>query len=335
MKTLEKKSAVILTAIIILLSLTIPAYAESCYVHDPMENPKAAADIVVDPKAVYGYAPNPDSTRLGVYAQYDWSDEAFVADMQKQREDYHESIKELYQIKADMEAEGKSVEEIARAVSTRRNEIRMESYKDDPEGLEKLKESNLATFGNENGGTPDYFYEKYGSWETVIEKAFSTNAGADACLGLYDKYYYTYIIPDTQPASTETQPPAETTQPASEAEAATDAAQTPDNSEKKPNPVNIKAKTITLKSKKLKAKKQTIKPLTIKNAKGKVKCTLIKKGTSVIIRKKISVSNKGAITFKKGKYKKMTYKIALKITAAGNSTFKPKTISKTIRVKVK
>ncbi len=74
----------------------------------------------------------------------------------------------------------------------------MEAYANDPDGLEALKKSNLETYGNENGGTPEYFYKKYGSWETVIEKAFSTNAGADACLGLYDKYYYTYIIDDNE-----------------------------------------------------------------------------------------------------------------------------------------
>lgn len=197
---------VIMITIIALFSFSMTAYADSYYIHDPMDNPKAAADIIVDPNAVYGYAPNPDSPRLGVYAEYDWSDEAFVAEMKQERQEYHDSLEELYQIKADMEAEGRSVEDIARAVSTRRNEIRFESYKDDPEGLEKLKESNLATFGNENGGTPDYFYEKYGSWETVIEKAFSTNAGADAVLGLYDKYYYTYIIDEepTDPTTAET-----------------------------------------------------------------------------------------------------------------------------------
>ena len=37
----------------------------------------------------------------------------------------------------DALVETRSEEEIARAVSTRRNEIRMEFYKDDPEGLEK------------------------------------------------------------------------------------------------------------------------------------------------------------------------------------------------------
>ena len=75
----------------------------------------------------------------------------------------------------------------------RRNEIRLESYKDE-EKLELVKKSNLETYGNEFGPTADSLYEKYGSWQTVIEKACSTNAGMDACLGLYDEYYYTYGI---------------------------------------------------------------------------------------------------------------------------------------------
>lgn len=195
-KTIGKLSALMI-AVIALFTFSVPANAAGTYAHDPMANPKAAADIIVDPNAVYGYAPNPDSPRLGSFAQYDWSDKAFVVEMRHQREEYHKSIKELCQIKANMEAQGKSVEEIARAVSNRRNEIRMEAYKDDPEGLAKLKESNLKTYGNENGGTPEYFYAKYGSWETVIEKAFATNAGADACLGLYDEYYDTYFIDST------------------------------------------------------------------------------------------------------------------------------------------
>ena len=194
MKSTISRLIAISLIVLLTLSLSLSVSAVGYYTHDPMDNPKAAADIIVDPNAVYGYSPDPESPRLGSFADYDWSDEAFVAEMKQEREEYHESVKELYQIKADMEAAGSSVEDIARAVSARRNEIRMEAYKDDPEGLEKLKESNLAAFGNENGGTPEYFYEKYGSWETVIEKAFSTNAGADAILGLYDKYYDTYFI---------------------------------------------------------------------------------------------------------------------------------------------
>lgn len=215
MKKYVYKPIAVLFMLIALLIFSLSARAQSLYIHDPMENPKAAADIIVDPNAVYGYAPNPASTRMGAFADYDWSDEAFVAEMRSQREEYHRSVSELYQLKADMEAEGRTVEEIARAISTRRNEIRIQSYNDDPDGLEHLKQSNLAKYGNETGGTPEYYYAECGSWEAVIEKAFSTNAGADAILGLYDIYYDTYIInsptdstegqaPSTESANTET-----------------------------------------------------------------------------------------------------------------------------------
>ena len=43
-----------------------------------------------------------------------------------------------------------------------------------------------------------YLFEQYGSWETVITKAFSSNPGMDACLGLYDEMYDTYLIPDEE-----------------------------------------------------------------------------------------------------------------------------------------
>lgn len=95
-------------------------------------------------------------------------------------------------------------------------------------------------------------------------------------------------------------------------------------------------KKCTLYSKKLRLKKQTAKSLTIKNAKGTVKITKVKSGTTAKIYKKIKINSKtGAITFKKGKYAKKTYKIKLKITVSGNSTYKSKTLYKTVKVKVK
>ena len=190
----------LLVAAICLTGTAATTFAATPYVHDPMQNPKAAEDIVVNSDAVYGYSPNPDSPRLGYFADYDWTDKEFVEKMRETREEYHASMQELYDMITNMKAEGKDVETIARAVSTRRNEIRLESYKDDPVGLAKLKQSNLETYGDENGGSPDFFYAIYGSWEVVIEKALSTNAGADAVLGLYDKYYDTYMIDDV-PAS--------------------------------------------------------------------------------------------------------------------------------------
>ena len=191
-KIIKMLSGVLVMAL--LFVRPVQAYAGFQYEHDPMENPKAAKDIIVDENAVYGYSPNPESTRLGEYASYDWSDPEFVAKAQAERLEYHTKNAQLYQMINTMSAEGYTVEEIARCVSTRRNEIRIESYGDDKEGLEKLKASNLATYGREEGPTPDDLYAKYGSWETVIEKALSANPGMDACLGLYDMYYDTYFI---------------------------------------------------------------------------------------------------------------------------------------------
>lgn len=190
------RKTIILTVILIMANL-IPVSAAGPYEHDPMANPSAAADIVVDPNAVYGYAPSPESKRLKDYVEYNWSDPSLVAEMRQQRESYHESMKELYSMISAMKTAGAATKDIAIAVSTRRNELRLLAYEGDPEGLAKVKKSNLENYGNENGGTPEFFYKKYGLWETVIEKALSTNAGADACLGLYDKYYDTYFISPT------------------------------------------------------------------------------------------------------------------------------------------
>ena len=65
--------------------------------------------------------------------------------------------------------------------------------RDNPEGLAAVKKSNLEAYGNENGPTADSLFDKYGSWETVLVKSFGTNAGMDACCGLYDDYYTLYL----------------------------------------------------------------------------------------------------------------------------------------------
>ena len=93
---------------IVILSASAVAAAEP-YIHDPMANPNAAKDIVTDPNAVYGYAPSPTSSRLKDYVEYDWSDPAFVAKMRQQREDYHDSMKELYSMIRTMKTAGASV----------------------------------------------------------------------------------------------------------------------------------------------------------------------------------------------------------------------------------
>ena len=162
------------------------------YLHDPRKNPYAMADIVEDQTAIYGFRPGAEGS-LAIYATADWSDAEIVEKGRQERIDYHRSLESMYTMLDEMTAQGKSVEEIARAISTERNQIRLDSYKDDPEGLAALKKRNLDTYGHEEGPLPDELYQKYGSWEKVISKAFSANSGMDACLGLYDTYYDLYV----------------------------------------------------------------------------------------------------------------------------------------------
>ena len=183
-----------------LAMLAVPANAEPeagsgtfAYVHDPSDNPEAMKDIVRDETAVYGFRPS-ETGSLKQYASADWSDPETVEKGRQDRIAYHNSIEAMYSLLGQLRGEGKSVEEIARAVSEKRNEIRLESYRDDPEGLATLKQRNLEKYGHEEGPLPDELFEQYGSWEKVIEKAFSTNVGMDACLGLYDDYYDLYVF---------------------------------------------------------------------------------------------------------------------------------------------
>ena len=205
---IKKRISAVLAMLICLSLLTgtaafaaenVKAKEPFAYEHDPRDNPTAMRDIVVNPDAVYGFSPSKaeDST-LKEYADlFDWTDAEQVAAGREQRQAYHDSLEELYEMILEMTLADKDIESIARAVSQRRNELRLEAYKDDPEGLATVKKRNLETYGNELGPTQDSLYDKYGYWETVLLKALGTNAGMDACLGFYDEYYYLYFL-DTE-----------------------------------------------------------------------------------------------------------------------------------------
>ena len=114
------------------------------------------------------------------YVGFDWSDPELVngEDGRLARVAYHESIAQMYLLLNDMKEAGASTEEIARAVSSLRNQLRMEAS----EGLETLKARNLEKYGHEEGPLPDESFEKYGSWEIVIEKAFIFSCAPDGRL---------------------------------------------------------------------------------------------------------------------------------------------------------
>ena len=163
------------------------------YQHDPRLNPYAMEDIVEDENAVYGFRPV-ETGNLKQYAGIAWDDPEEVGKKRAERIAYHDSFSELYDLAGKMFAQGAEIEEIARAVSTRRNELRIKSYEGDPDGLARMKARNLEEYGREEGALPEEHFKLRGSWESVLEGALSVNSGMDACVGLYDDYYDLYVL---------------------------------------------------------------------------------------------------------------------------------------------
>ncbi len=133
----------------------------------------------------------------------------------------------------------------------------------------------------------------------------------------------------TEPITTEPQTdnPTEPTQPITNA---------PKTTSKKTNPVKVSVKPKTVKLKKIKKKAQKVKAITVKKAQGKVTYKLIKNGITKKICKLVKINSKGVITIKRWKKaKKGTYKIKVQITVKGNSKYKPKTVNKVVKVKIK
>ena len=57
------------------------------------------ADAVVNPGAVFGFSPNPESARLKEYAgALDWTSPRAVATARQTRREYHDSMAELYRL---------------------------------------------------------------------------------------------------------------------------------------------------------------------------------------------------------------------------------------------
>ena len=89
MKKSILKSVSVILSVLMIISLSAFCASAFSYEHDPIDNPKAMADIIVNEDAVYGFSPNPESTRLGVYATaLDWTDPEQVAAARAQRVEY-------------------------------------------------------------------------------------------------------------------------------------------------------------------------------------------------------------------------------------------------------
>ncbi|MBQ5399183.1 MAG: hypothetical protein IIU14_07090 [Ruminococcus sp.] len=143
--------------------------------------------------------------------------------------------------------------------------------------------------------------------------------------------------PTTEPVATQAPTEAPTTEPvATQAPTQKPTSKTDGNvsAEKKENTLKVTVKTKSIKLKKLRKKAQTVKPITVKNAKGKVSFKL--KDVPKKIKKYVSVTKKGAIKFKKWKKaKKGKYTLKISVTANGNKTYEKKTIVKEFIIRIK
>ena len=97
---------------------------------------------------------------------------------------------------------------------------------------------------------------------------------------------------------------------------------------KRNNPMTVKAKSVTAKAKK-KAVISKTKAFVIKNAKGKVSFKKVSGQKKITINK-----NTGAITVAKG-LKKGTYKLKVKVNASGNTAYKAKSGTVTLKIVLK
>ncbi len=155
---------------------------------NPLDDPKIAKDIEVDPNAVYGYKPTEDSP-LNQF-DIDWSDPIQVEAARISRLEYIEKMKikqENLNIRVNGYLdEGKTMEEIAEIMVAERNNSRIQSYidKGDTENLESMLARNEKEYGNPNGPTAQQLLKKYGSYEEVINSSVRINKGMNVLLGI-------------------------------------------------------------------------------------------------------------------------------------------------------
>jgi hypothetical protein len=157
-------------------------------IEEAVMDPKVTRDLVLDPDAVYGYKPSEDG-RLSAYVEYDWTDPGAVSEATSERLEYVTHLKEtetyLYETAERMQLSGLSETDVRKYLSSQRNLYRMDTYKDNPTGLEMLKKSNLAQFGNEIG--PDYTYFNDLTIDEIIQSSTKSNVAMDIITGIYTR----------------------------------------------------------------------------------------------------------------------------------------------------
>ncbi|MEU1350249.1 hypothetical protein [Streptomyces sp. NPDC005795] len=102
-----------------------------------------------------------------------------------QRMRYHQLLEDMEREECAMREEGRSEEDIARALVRMRNDAKdVVRAGMTPEQVAELEARNQKKYGNPLGPTADQLYMKYGSWEKVAEAATRSSTAVDRELGL-------------------------------------------------------------------------------------------------------------------------------------------------------
>lgn len=137
--------------------------------------------IEANPQGVYGYMPKPGSR----YAKSDFSNPAEVAKNREIRLKYLEESKQIDDEVVKMTQAGEPPEAIARRTVEIRNQQKVDARSNmDAEGVRRLEEGNMELYGHPVGPTPDQLFEKYGSWEKVIQKSTQKDEALNTLLGI-------------------------------------------------------------------------------------------------------------------------------------------------------
>jgi hypothetical protein len=138
-------------------------------------------DVETNPATVYGLGPKP-GTR---FSRGNFTDSTTVAKNRAIREDYLSGTTVLEDTAARMRAAGAGEEAVARELVGVRNAEKVTARQSmNPEEVRQLEEGNMKLYGDPVGPTPEYLYNKLGSWEAVSASALEKNLSLYYLLGL-------------------------------------------------------------------------------------------------------------------------------------------------------
>ncbi len=167
-------------------------YGNGHYEHNPSDDPKVLADAVEDSEAVYGYRPRKDGS-LKNFADLEWSNPDKVAEYRQTRLQYIQEDMDIIDIVSEMKKNGCTIEEMAEAACNKRNITRLNSYIDSNGNITN-QAGYEAALERMNTRSYDALIKSGKTPQQILESSMRTNPAMDACVGLYDENFHTYIF---------------------------------------------------------------------------------------------------------------------------------------------